>query len=227
MNAYFIFNNIDSRDMGVIVNKLPSITKSEKNIDKVEIQGRDGFLTLDYNTYKGTIKSVECTLDNGNIDNICTWLDGSGEVIFSNEDDKVYKTVITNQISLSKIIPILHTFLIQFDCQPHKYSTNKNTIDLNTTPVTLFNFGTATSKPVIKVYGSGNIELLINNSTINLTNIVENVTINCDIMDCYKGDMLMNNDMSGDFPTLQVGINTISWTGSVSKIEITPNWRWL
>ncbi|QDY17535.1 phage tail protein [Clostridium botulinum] len=31
--------------------------------------------------------------------------------------------------------------------------------------------------------------------------------------------------MYGEFPIFQVGENKISWTGNVSKIEITPRWR--
>lgn len=37
----------------------------------------------------------------------------------------------------------------------------------------------------------------------------------------------MNSAMSGDFPVLLPGTNAISWTGSVTKIEIRPNWRYL
>jgi len=227
MSAFFIFNNIDSRDMGIIVNKLPSITTSEKNIDKIEIQGRDGFLLIDYGTYKGSVKSVECTLDNGNVDNICAWLNGSGEVLFSNENDKFYKAVIINQISLNKIIPILHNFIVQFECQPHKYSVCNDLVTLTTSPTTLFNSSTTSSKPVIKVYGNGSIYLTINSNTIHLTNIADYVTIDSNLMDCYKDSTLMNKNMSGDFPDLIVGTNVISWTGSVSKVEIKPNWRWL
>ena len=227
MSAFFIFKNIDSRDMGVIVNKLPSITKPEKQIEKIEIEGRDGFLTVDHGGYQGTVKTVECTLDNGDINQICAWLDGSGEVIFSNEDDKVYKAVIINQISLDKIIPILHTFLIQFECQPHKYSVNNDVITLNSTPATINNLTTALSKPIIKVYGTGAIELTVNSNVIHLTNIVDYVTIDSEMVDCYKDSQLMNNNMLGEFPILEIGTNSISWIGTVTKIEIIPNWRWI
>ena len=37
----------------------------------------------------------------------------------------------------------------------------------------------------------------------------------------------MNNRMSGDFPTLSPGNSTISWTGNVTYLTVTPNWRYL
>lgn len=99
MEPYFIFKNKSSKDMGIFIDKIPFITKPSKNVEKIEVAGRNGFLTQDYNTYKSTTKSVECTILNlKNIDNICSWLNGSGDLIFSNEDDKIYKATIINQI---------------------------------------------------------------------------------------------------------------------------------
>lgn len=224
--AYFIFNNISSEDY-LMVNKLPPIIKSTKDIEKIEIQGRDGFLTQDNETYRSTIKTVECTImDLNNIDFICSWLDGSAQVIFSNEPDKIYKATITNQIEFKKVAVTFHTLIIQFECQPHKYSIDNNPIVLSS-PGTIFNPGTAISKPIIKIYGTGSIDLSINSNGIHLANVVDYVVIDSELMDAYKDTVLKNNDMNGDFPILIVGDNEISWIGSVAKVEITPNWRWL
>lgn len=226
MMPYFIFNNIGSEDY-LILNTLPSIFKATKDIQKIEIVGRDGFLTQDNGSYKSIIKSVECTIrDLSQVDFICSWLTGGGEVIFSNESDKKYKATIINQIEFSKILQQFHSFIIQFECQPHKYSISNNLITL-TAVGTVFNPATANSKPAIKIYGTGPINLTINGITINLTSVVDYVTVDSDLMDCYKDTVLMNNYMTGDFPLLIPGNNTISWTGTVSKIELTPNWRWI
>ena len=226
MIPYFIFNNIDSKDY-LIINKLPSIFKAERNIEKIEVEGRDGFLIIDNETYKGAIKSVECTIkDLKDIDFLCSWLDGSGEVIFSNEPEKIYKAVIINQIEFKKVFVNFHSFLIQFEVQPYKYTIGNEIITLESVG-TIFNSGSAISKPIIKLYGIGDVNLSINGNIVNLTNISEYVTINSDLIDCYKETLLKNNDMSGEFPVLEVGNNFITWTGTVSKVEITPNFRYL
>jgi phage-related protein len=31
--------------------------------------------------------------------------------------------------------------------------------------------------------------------------------------------------MTGDYPVFSIGKNTISWSGSITKIEVTPRWR--
>jgi len=222
---YFTFKNIDSSNY-LIVNKLPPIFKAERDMELIPVPGRDGFLTSDLGSYKSIIKTVECTIrDLSNIDYICGWLDGGGEVIFSNEPTKIYKATIKNQIQFSKVIREFHSFIIQFECQPHKYSVSNDMITLTTSPIAVNNSGLSNTKPVIKVYGTGSINITINSKVVRLTNVVGYITIDSDIMDAYKDTTNMNNNMSGEFPELVPGSNIIAWTGTVTKIEITPNWR--
>lgn len=224
--AYFIFNNISSEDY-LMVNTLPSIIKAQKDIEKIEVVGRDGFLTKDNGAYKGILKTVECTItDLDNIDYICSWLDGSSNVIFSNEPDKIYRATIINQIEFKKVAVTFHTFIIQFDCMPHKYLINNPIITL-TSPGTIYNSGGAISKPVIKVFCTGDMSVTINSQVVNLTGISEYIEINSDLMDAYKGTQLCNNQMLGEFPVLEIGNNNISWVGDCSKLEIIPNFRWI
>ena len=224
MYPYFIWKNISSLDKNIMVNKLPNFERPPANIEKIVISGRDGFLTQDDGTYQGTVKTCECSLDNGNIEDICSWLTGCGDVTFSNEPDKIYKAVIINKIPFSKIIPTFHSFIIQWDCQPQKYSISNDIITL-TTVGTITNPATAIAKPIIKVYGTGTINLTINSTAITLTNVVDYVTIDSELQDAYHDTQLFNNDMVGEFPILQVGTNTINWSGAVIKIEIQGNWR--
>ncbi|SHE47178.1 hypothetical protein, partial [Anaerotignum propionicum] len=61
-----------------------------------------------------------------------------------------------------------------------------------------------------------------------LNGISGSVTINSEMMEVYKDVTNANNKYSAlDFPRFQVGENSISWTGSVTKIEVEPKWRWL
>lgn len=260
MDSYFIFNNINSRDYGIIVNKLPTIIKPSKNIEKIEVIGRNGFLTKDYNTYKSSVKSVECTIKNiDKLDSICSWLDGSGDLIFSNEEDKVYKATIINQIPFSKIIKQWHKFLIQFECQPLKksrididymttlsYSVDRNSIAINplstlnytggntfqsNIPIEInkkeelivHNFGTMEAKPVLELWGSGNIRLIINSDVITLNDIQGTIIIDSEMMECYKGTLPCNNKMFGEFLTLKLGKNIIKWEGNLERIKIKHN----
>lgn len=227
MLPYFIFKGISCLSMGVMVNKLPQIIKASRNIDKIVVPGRDGFLTQDYETFASTTKQVECTLtDIAMLDQVLAWLDGSGEVIFSNQNDRKFIASIINQIPLEKIIRKWYKFILIFDCQPFAMAID-NPVVIFTSPGILYGAGTYKSKPIITIYGNGIIYLTINSNTVHLTNVNEYVTIDSELMDAYRDTVLCNNQMLGDFPELVVGENTISWVGDVSSVQITPNWRWL
>ena len=227
-DVYFIFKNISSENY-LGIKKLPSIFKAEKDISFIEIEGRDGFLTQDLGSYRSIVKTVECIItDLTQIDYICSWLTGSGEVTFSNEPTRKYKATIKNQIEFTQLVSTYdyHKFIIQFECQPKKFSLTNNVITL-TIPGTISNSGTANSNPIIKVFGTGAIMLTVNGTIINLTNVVEYVTIDSYLVDCYKDTVLKNTDMSGEFPQLVPGINNIGWSGTVTSLEITPNFCYL
>jgi len=225
---YFIYKNISSKDMWLLVNELPPIIKAPRDMNKIIIPGRDGFLTEDFGTYGSIVKSCKCTiLDIAMADQILAWLDGSGDVVFSNQDDRKYEASIINQIPFERILEQWHKFIVIFDCQPFAYALENDLLTFITSPSTFYNLGTTASKPIIKVYGDGEIDLVLNSKTINLTNVDDYVTIDSKIMDAYRDTTLKNSEMTGDFPELIVGENVISWTGTVTKVEVTPNWRWL
>ena len=223
--VYFIFNNISSQDY-LTIKTLPSIFKAQKDINLIEVEGRSGFLTQDLGSYRGIVKTIECIVkDLSQVDYICEWLDGSGEVIFSNEPDKVYKAVINNQIELSMLVKTYHSFLVQFQCQPYKYSLQNEIITLQATG-TIYNSGSTISKPIIKLFGTGSLTLTINGNIVNLTNVVDYVTVDSNLEECFKDLVYKNQYMTGLFPILEKGNNVISFTGA-TKIEITPNFRYI
>ena len=227
MNS-FIFKNQDSYlDYGIVINKLPSLIKAERNVEEFEIQGRDGDLTIDYETYKPIIFTLECTVvDEDKMENIKSWLNGFSNLIFSWRSDKYYKAKMINRIDISESMDSLGEFPLLFKCQPHAYSLRNDIITLNA-PATIYNGGGSISNPIITIYGTGAITLTINSKDVILTNVVDYVTIDSELMDSFKDTVLKNNDMLGEFPELIKGSNIISWTGTISKVEITPNWRYL
>lgn len=224
------FKGIDSSTFGLKVRKRPPICQTEIKNEKIEIPGRDGYLIYTDNTRKGFTIPVEFFFNSDNytenIRGIKEWLCGEGNLIFSDEPDKYYKAAVYSAFNIEIALQKLGQFIVLFDCQPYAYAINNNVITL-TTPGNINNPGNIESQPKITIYGQGNITLNINDKVIQLTDIVDSITIDSELFDCYKGDELKNNCMTGEFPTLKVGENSISWTGEVNKIEIIPNWRWI
>lgn len=226
---YFIYNGIDSRMMDIIVTAMPPTIRAAQRVESVTVPGRDGSLHETDGSYDNYTKTMECAIKNREkLDDIAAWLTGSGEIIFSSEPDKVYRVTISNTISIAQMMRTFQKFQVSFDTYPFKYSVNRfdEALELEK-PAVILGKGTVYSQPVITVYGSGAVTITINGADYPLDNVDGYVTINSEIEECYKSGLNMNNIFSADeFPRLEPGDNTISWTGEVEKIEIQPNWRW-
>lgn len=228
--AWFKFKGIDSRQMGVIVTKMPDTYRPERRVESITIAGRHGSLHTDEGVYESYDRTMECALKKrAKLDEVAAWLVGSGDMVFSTEPDKVYKVMISNKISISQMMRTFQKFMVTMDTQPFKYSLNaaSETVEL-TTPMLVINYGTYPSQPIITVYGSGDMELVINDTVYPLYGVEESITIDSEMMEVFKGTKNQNSKYGGeDFPKLEVGENTVSWTGNVEKVVIEPKWRWL
>lgn len=230
--GYFIFKNIDSRDVkGLITSQLPPITKPKMRTQVLTLDGRDGSIItpLGYEAYK---KTVKIGLTNGyDIDNLISWLNGAGQVVFSTEPDKYYNAQIIDAVDYERLLRF-KTANIVFDVQPFKYSTTERTRTFDVAGsqfVKIANAGNYTAKPLMKIKGSGTINFFVNNVqafTLELqTN--DNITLDSAEQEAYDDNGLRNRAMNGNFPVLSIGTNTLSWTGTITEIQISQYSRWL
>ncbi len=218
----FYWKNISSEEMGLVVSKTPTISKGKRNIEKLVIPGRSGFLTIDQGTYESFIIPVECHFNKGvtNQDEILAWLDGSGKLSFDNE--RRWEAVIVNSISLEKVIGFYRSFLIQFECQPISESITEYTFMVEDNPTTLNISGaTAQMEPVIEITGSGDVQVNINNKTFYLYGIEGKYILDSKwkIITDEEGNNT-SNKMLYDFPLLVPGINEIEYLGNISNFTI-------
>ena len=119
------------------------------------------------------------------------------------------------------------SFAVNFRCFPFWYKDGVDDITVTASGTTIINPGSVYSEPVLTVMGSGDIVLTVGATIVELTGIAENIVLDCELKEAYKGTTLMNEHMSGDFPILVPGLNAISWTGNVTRVVVKPNWRYL
>lgn len=228
--AWFKFNGIDSRSLGIRVTRMPETVRAEKRIESLTVPGRSGAIHTDEGAYESYDRTMECAIiRRDKLDKIAAWLQGSGEIIFSTEPDKIYHVTISNKISIAQMMRTFQKFQVTMDCQPFKYSVSsrQNVMEL-TEAMNILNVGTVYSEPTITVYGTGDITLTINGQPFPLYDVDGSITIDSDAMEVYKGTANQNNKYgSMYFPRLEVGDNSISWVGTVTKVEIIPKWRWV
>lgn len=229
---WFIWNGVKCTSLGIHVSQQPEIVKPSERATFTSVPGRSGSLTtLEGDAvYDDFILSVECWISNtANLPAICDWLRGSGKVTLACRPGGFYHARIVNQISFEQVLRghLHRTFSVNFRCQPFWYVENVTPITLMTSGAFITNPGTVYSEPIITVYGSGEITLMVGMTITELFGISGDITLDTPLMEAYSGITSMNYNMSGDFPTLAPGTNAVSWSGNVNKIEIQPSWRYL
>ena len=93
--AKIIWKNIDSETIpGLIITNIPPITKPKMKTSITKIDGRDGDIIEELG-YESYTKSIGIGLArNYDIDRVMKYFTGVGELIISDEPDKVYKAQI-------------------------------------------------------------------------------------------------------------------------------------
>lgn len=231
MKNSIVFKNIESDSIkGLLISELPPITKPKMRTSITEIEGRDGDIVeeLGYASYNKPLK-IGLTKD-FDINQIIKYFSGSGDLILSNEPDKVYKAAIYSKIDYERLLRF-KTAEIEFHVQPYKFLLNEPPFILNINEETGFmvsNVGLEKSKPIITLYGEGEVQISINGRDVFLINIDDEfVVVDSLIEEAYKGSILKNRNMKGEFPMLETGINTVEWTGNLTKIKVEPKSRWI
>ena len=112
--------------------------------------------------------------------------------------------------------------------QPFRYQKSVDPVVL-TASGTITNLGTIYSEPIIEIEGDGDISLTIGRKTMYLT-IKTRATIDCrqGKQNIYNATGAVQNTLRkrGGFLEIPTGKVGVSFTGTVRKITIRPNWRY-
>lgn len=235
MRDYIIINGKKSTLLnGLIITSLPPITKPKIRYTAEEIDGVDGD-TINKLGYGAYDKTFEIGLSyNYKIDDVIEYFNTQGQITFSNEPDKYYNFATLNQIDFEKLLRFKKA-KITIHVQPFKYSNIESTKIFTFTEesqnLIVRNNGNIYSKPIITLFGSGTINLSINGIEVFIINLNGSMVLDTQSQNAYDPNtkVFLNRYVAGDFKNLylQVGANTISWTGNITKVEIDYCSRWI
>lgn len=229
--AFIIINGVNSKTInGLLIQSLPPISKPKARTSIEEIDGRDGDIvtTLGFSAYDKTV-SVGLKGDY-DVDEVISFFNGSGKVIFSSEPDKYYNFAIYNQIDFNRLIRY-RTANVVFHVQPFKYAAEEPKAEFTDAfNIKLTNAGNTPSRPIMTVTGNGDIFVKVNYKnvlTLHLNN--ETMTINPEEMNAYINGNFANRQVVGDYSdlVLKSGSNSVEISGDVSKVTFEKYSRWI
>ncbi|MDU5038436.1 MAG: hypothetical protein E6239_02175 [Clostridium perfringens] len=230
-----IFNNKDSlKDLGIGVASLPSIPFSLEDIKEYKIQGRNGSLIRKYGTYQDRKIVFDLVVINYSdsakaYNTISKWIyEIKDNKLFYDKEDVYFKVKNISIDGLQKQAFYGEgLFKVTFIVEPFLYYKENQEIEITSNTKIFSPEFAYDGVPEITVLGTGDITLLINNKKVLLEKVENSITINSQLMECYKGKDNLNYKMYGEFPVLNNGENTVEIIGSIKKIIIKPNWRCL
>lgn len=236
MKNYVIINGVDSRTIqGLLIQSLPPVTKPQMRVKQEYIDGMDGdvITKLGYSAYN---KTFVVGLSYGyDVDEVIRYLNQDGTIIFGDEPEKYYRFQTISQIDYQRVIRF-KVAQVTIHVQPFKYSAveHAKVFDSLTgvTSIKLRNNGNIYSKPVYTLTGTGEVKLSLNGQEVFTADLEQgSMVLDVEGMNAYNPTTkaYLNRYVSGDFNklALNVGVNTLSWEGTLTKIEADMVSRWI
>lgn len=220
------FNNNVSLSLNLFLGNYPSIPIANEEYEQISVEGRSGNLIINKGTYPDkkipftfTILSPQIEID---FEKVYEWLTEieDNRLIFG-RNDRCYKVKKVIFGDIQKEFRTIGEFDVTFLCEPFTQDLDSEVHEITTSEFTLYYAGNAPGDTLIKIYGTGNIQLTINDETMQINNVVDYVEIDSNLLQVRNQDgTSKDNDTLGDFILLEKGENMISYIGEVTKIVV-------
>lgn len=230
--SYLIFRGVSTVDIpNVYISKMPSHKRAAMRYTEYYVKGRDGALHIDEGlaNYEITATLVLVDGDASARQAVNAWASGSGKLITSDDLSKCYKAAVRKEVRWTRVLGnrgFYDTAQISWDCDPYVYEADETPIVL-TASGSIKNPGTAPAIPLLVLEGSGNCSVTMGGTTFSISGVSSGVPVTLDCENGYafaaSGAMMM----TGNFPEIPVGTSTVTLNGNVSRLTITPHWRWI
>ena len=236
----FILNGVYSEYINTVIQSRPMLDTPKRKVSFKSSFGESGDIPYDDNAYENTQLSLTMYTNGKNStkdrEQLYLMFDSSDyiDLILYNDPTKIYKVMVTEPPKFEQRFYYDEgmSYEVSFTVKPYKMLINSSPQVFTTSGGVIINPSKWASLPIIKVNGSGAIDLSVNGKIFAMKNIVDTITIDSKPMVASKlaGTILENqnkNVYTREYPILQPDKNIITWTGSVSRVEIIPEWRTL
>ena len=233
---------VDSLDLyeefGVYIDTSLTFNKPQKDVDFINIPGRDGALIVDYGTFQNIVLTVPCFI-HGDFDTKFNGLINTLGAIrsyvplrFSNDPGHTRQGYpLMTQAPTVKRINEDGWFDLSFNCKPFRYLRNgDSSIAIDTPSMQITNPTKFDSLPLLEVSGYGRFEILSGTQIevaqhpsgyIRINS--ENMTITGNLPYPYKASDYVTI-ITGGYPRLFPGENTL-YADNTLAAYIYPYWR--
>jgi len=235
MNDYFVFNGVSSSDCGALIFPSELDNAPQRDVEKIEVPGRNGSLIIDNERYKDDEQSYKGIIYDS--DKFDEYISAFRSLILSEAGYKrledtfkpdEYRMAYFSGDFSPKTIRMWKTmgkFKIEFTCKPQRYLKLGEKTNEFTSAGALFNPSAYDALPMIRAFGYGQINIGDYGIYIG-ENQLPYVDIDCERMDAYYNNINCNNMISleSDFPVLKKEETEITFDSTITLLQIVPRW---
>ena len=225
-----LFDNVSiNEQFDISLAERPVIPAAEMEYETISIPGRDGSLTRELG-YKSKLIPLRFNyIHKNNVEktfrDITNWLTNKKKIAFSN-DLSVYRLISQINIQDAKNDIKEHVdFIVEVETEPFWYE-DAGTQTLSSGSTTIVNPSVIDTGVIIKVYGTGTCRVTINDNHMIFTDVQDFVFVDGRRGLAHRNGVSQDNKMSGQYPVLKSGNNTVAVSGATTKIEIEKRWSW-
>lgn len=238
MDNGFQFGERCTRDFDMYVQHRPRQKIPARRGKTFKIPGRSGVLHQMEDAWENYLQPYDCYFHGKQpmplqAHAIKAWLcsDSSPRKLRDAYDPEFYHwATFLNAADIDNVLNRYGKVTLKFDCDPRAFLvTGDEPVRFDTAGV-LHNAMAFAAQPVITVYGSGSGNVYVGGTTVEILEISDQITLDCELMDAYQkvGDGPKENKngciSAPVFPVLGPGENNISWDGGITALEIIPRW---
>ena len=237
MNQLVIDGYIRSYDdLNLLIEKRDLIPLTRENKTFYSVLANDAKFVEKHKTYKEKSFSITFHVYNNNLSEylrLITEIFLNAKTIHFTDDDTVFYKILDIESDGIKLDGATWGKMdVKFTIMPYAYvRTNIKTYIDFSKKIELIKEGTAIAKPKLLIFGTGDIQLLINGKYINIKELpfdTKPLLIDSEVFHSSFGFQNGTPFWRGDYPIFDKKINTIELlSGNLKKIEITPRWAYL
>ena len=238
-----VFGGERSDNYGMVVSEAPSFERARRKQTVITVPGRTGDVVFQEDAWEDVPRPYNVFIaedlqedSGGNIsgtlaervDNFEAMLNsktGYQRLEDNFEPDVYRRAYYSGGDGFTNELLAVGRATINFTCDARRFLKSGETPVSVNNGSTLKNPTRFASKPIIHIEASNEtISVSIGGKTIT-AEVADYINIDCERLNAYRLPVENKNDkISGSFPTIPSGSNTIGITGTYTKVEITPNY---
>lgn len=225
------FGGISAASLGIHISGAGTYSSPERDREMVPVDGRNGELIIDNGRYENVTVIYPAFMRDGfrltasEIRN--RFLNGSRG--YQRLQDTYHPAEFRMAVFTGAFQPETGPwnasahFDLTFNCKPQRFLVAGEETRTFRAAGTLNNPSQETALPLIRVYGHGTLTVGSTVMTI-AQHSQAYMDIDCELGDAFCGSVNLNPYVSKVFPALGAGETGLAFSGSITRVDVTPRW---